>query len=422
MNGKSFSLLTLDFRKLCKWVAIILIVSIVVGSASAFFLATLAWATDTRVNNDWLIFLLPIGGAIIGLSYGKWGANVTKGNNVILEEYYQPKRRIDWVMAPLVYLGTILTHLFGGSAGREGTAVQIGASLADQFSDKWVSGKEERRLLITLGVSAGFSAVFGTPITGAVFAMEVNGYSGPRWHFFLPSLLVAHLSFFTCSFFPVVHTHYPYIIGPNFDLYLGVALLLLGSASGGMAYVFVLFTRLWAILFKRIKKPIWRPIVGGLVISSVTYYFSSYKYIGLGIPTILESFESPKDWYNSIVKVVYTTFTLGAGFKGGEVTPLFFIGATLGNSFGSFFNLPLDFLAAIGFVSVFSGATNTPFACTVMAAELFGFQILPYALFANLTAYLISGPKGIYISQQVSSVKFWPNKLLSNGKRLFRKR
>ena len=401
-----------------RWTVLILLIALIVGSISAFFLATLSWATSAREANLWLIAFLPLGGLCISLGYLKWGKNVAKGNNVILEEYSHPRRKIDWVMAPLVYVGTILTHLLGGSAGREGTAVQMGASIADQFSPKWLAGEKERRLLLTLGVSAGFSAVFGTPLTGAVFSLEVNGYHQFKLQHFIPALIAALLSYIVCSFFPIAHTHYPEIAGPRIDLYLCLVLLLLGGASGLMSYFFVLFTRIWAILFRQIKTLYWRPVIGGVVIALVTYLCGTYEYIGLGIPTILDSFENPQHWYDSIVKVVYTTFTLGAGFKGGEVTPLFFIGATLGNTFSNFCVLPLDFLAGLGFVAVFSGATNTPLACAVMAAEVFGVEMFPYALLANYMAYLISGPKGIYTSQKVDRIKYWPYYLKRKLKRL----
>ena len=160
-----------------KWVLICVLIGFFSGTASAFFLTTLQWATEYRIANHWIIIFLPIGGLLVGLSYYYWGQDVVKGNNLLLDEYQNPKKTIPLKMAPLVYFGTIITHLFGGSAGREGTAVQMGGAIADQFQKIFNLKNSDRKTLIILGISAGFASVFGTPLTGAIFAIEILFFS-----------------------------------------------------------------------------------------------------------------------------------------------------------------------------------------------------------------------------------------------------
>lgn len=169
--------LTEIFLTALKWIFICVLIGFFSGSASAFFLVSLEFVTQFRIHHDWIIWFLPVGGLLIGFSYYYWGESVVKGNNLLLEEYDNPKEVIPFKMAPLVLLGTLLTHLFGGSAGREGTAVQMGGAIADQFTKFFNLDNSERKILIILGISAGFASVFGTPLAGAVFALEVLYFS-----------------------------------------------------------------------------------------------------------------------------------------------------------------------------------------------------------------------------------------------------
>ncbi|WP_247236267.1 voltage-gated chloride channel family protein [Telluribacter sp. SYSU D00476] len=389
-----------------KWLFISAIVGILAGSASALFLVSLDWVTTYRETHTWIIWLLPLGGLIIGLTYHYWGQEVVKGNNQLLEEFHSPQQIIPLKMAPLVLFGTLVTHLFGGSAGREGTAVQMGGAIADQFT-KWFRLKpRDRKVLLVIGISAGFASVFGTPLAGTVFALEVLAIGFLRYEALFPSLLTAVIADSTCHWWQVGHTQYSIPFVPGAEPVGILWALLAGICFGLAALTFSTIVHFFGDVFKtKIGYPPLRPVMGGLVLAVVIYLLGTTKYIGLGIPTIVAAFSEPLPPYDFLLKILLTTFTLGAGFKGGEVTPLFFIGATLGNALSLFIPLPVALLAGMGFVAVFAGATNTPIACTIMGIELFGVECGVFVGIACVTAYLFSGHTGIYSSQVVGSPK-----------------
>ncbi|WP_207505071.1 voltage-gated chloride channel family protein [Telluribacter humicola] len=389
-----------------KWLFISAIVGILAGSASALFLVSLDWVTNYRETNTWIIWLLPLGGLIIGLSYHYLGQDVVKGNNQLLEEFHSPRQIIPLKMAPLVLFGTLVTHLFGGSAGREGTAVQIGGSIADQFT-RWFRLKpRDRKVLLVIGISAGFASVFGTPLAGTVFALEVLTIGFLRYEALFPSLLTAVIADYTCHWWEVGHASYSIPFVPEAEPVGILWAIFAGILFGLAALTFSLIVHFFGDVFKaKISYPPLRPVFGGVVLAVVVYLLGTTKYIGLGIPTIVAAFSEPLPPYDFLLKILLTTFTLGAGFKGGEVTPLFFIGATLGNALSLFIPLPVALLAGMGFVAVFAGATNTPIACTIMGIELFGIECGVFVGIACVTAYLFSGHTGIYSSQVVGSPK-----------------
>ena len=405
------------FLYLIKWTIICLLLGIVTGGAAAFFLESLDWATNFRESNLWVIGLLPVGGFIIGLSYHLYGNSVVKGNNLILEEINSPKKIIPFKMAPLVLFGTIVTHLVGGSAGREGTAVQIGGAIADGFTKLLKLSDKDRRIILIAGISAGFAAVFGTPLAGTVFALEVLILGRIRLEAILPSLMAAVFADYFCTIWNVSHTHY------HIDSIVALTpinllwALLAGIIFGLAAMLFSKSTHFWGSLFKKnIKYPPLRPVIGGVILAVTIYVIGTTKYIGLGVPTIVDSFNIQLNSYDFLLKLLFTSFTLGAGFKGGEVTPLFFIGATLGNVLIWFIPLPMELLAGMGFVAVFAGATNTPIACTIMGIELFGIESGVFIALACATSYLFSGHSGVYASQIIGSPK---HRLFMDEKGLF---
>lgn len=393
-----------------KWLAISVPVAFLVGSASAFFLVALQWVGDYRENHVWIIALLPLAGLIIGLVYHHFGKEVAKGNNQLLEEFYQPQKTIPLRMAPLILFGTLGTHLFGGSAGREGTAVQMGGALADQFTKWFKLEKEDRKILITVGVASGFASVFGTPLAGAVFALEWLVIGRIRYESILPAFISAYVADYACSgFWHVHHTHYAIDQVPDMDLGSLLWMLPAGIAFGLAARLFAHTTHFWSGFFsKHIAYAPFRPFFGGIAVALLVWASGSTKFIGLGIETIVSAFETPLPWYDSFAKIFMTALTLGSGFKGGEVTPLFFTGATLGNALSGIIPLPMALLAGAGFVAVFSGATHTPLACTLMGIELFGIESGIFIGIACVLAYIFSGHVGIYHSQIIGSPKNQP--------------
>ncbi|MFO7869636.1 MAG: voltage-gated chloride channel family protein [Bacteroidales bacterium] len=391
---------------LIKWIIICFVLGIIVGGISAFFLESLHWATNWRESHIWIIALLPVGGFIIGLSYYLYGDSVVKGNNLLLEEFHSPKKIIPFRMAPLVLFGTIATHFFGGSAGREGTAVQIGGAIADRFTKLLHFSKRDRKIMLIAGISAGFASVFGTPLAGGIFALEVLTLGRIRLDAIIPSFLAAVCADYFCNIWDISHTHYHIsevaAINPGNILWA----ILAGIIFGLVAMIFSKSTHAWNKLFSStISYPPLRPAIGGVILAISVFALGTTKYIGLGIPTIIDAFSENLNSYDFLLKIIFTSFTLGCGFKGGEVTPLFFIGATLGNVLIWFIPLPMSLLAGMGFVAVFAGATNTPIACTIMGIELFGIEPGVFIAIACSTAYLFSGHSGVYSSQIIGSPK-----------------
>lgn len=297
--------------------------SAIVGSISAFFLISLEWATNWRETHLWKISLLPVGGFIIGLSYHLYGNSVVKGNNLLLEEFHSPKKIIPFRMAPLVLIGTILTHLFGGSAGREGTAVQIGGAIADRFTKKLKLSKRDRRILLIAGISAGFASVFGTPLAGGIFALEVLVLGRIRLDAIIPSFMAAVLA----DIWDVSHIHYSITTVAEMTPLNLIWALLAGIIFGLAAMLFSKSAHFWSSLFsKHINYPPLRPVIGGAILAIAIFAIGTTKYIGLGLPTIVNAFHVELNSYDFLAKILFTSFTLGAGFKGGEVTPLFLLG------------------------------------------------------------------------------------------------
>jgi H+/Cl- antiporter ClcA len=389
-----------------KWIFICVIVGFLAGSASALLLISLEWSARLREIEPWLLWLLPIGGLSIGLMFYYYGQDIVKGNNLLLIEYEKPEKVIPFKMAPFILIGTVITHLFGGSAGREGTAVQMGGAIADQFTKLFALDTSDRKTIIILGISAGFASVFGTPLAGALFALEVLYFSKISYKSILLSFVVAYAAYFTVELWGVQHTHYTIPFVPALNSTALLWILIVSIFFGFAAMLFSRSTHYWSFLFsKTIAFPPLRPFIGGIILALVFYFMGTTKFMGLGVPAIVDAFTTPSDNADFLLKILFTGFTLGAGFKGGEVTPLFFVGATLGSALSLFVPLPIGLLAGMGFVAVFSGATHTPFACTVMGFELFGWESSIYIALACFIAYFASGPIGIYQSQVVRGPK-----------------
>lgn len=411
--------------QLLRWTLLVTPVALIVGSLVALFLWLLEEVTHLRWQHEWLLYLLPLAGAFIYWLYRLGGKDAEKGNNLIMEEIHQPGGGVPARMAPLVLFTTVITHLFGGSAGREGTAVQIGGSIAGLIGKKLGLPPADIRILLMTGIAAGFGAVFGTPLTGAIFALEVLAIGAMRYDALVPCLIAAIFADIVCSAWGIHHTHYSigYIGKPFMEslpfIHLDIPLLckvIVSSVAFGLSSF--LFSKLiHSIKYNAnayIKIPWLIPVAGGIIIILLSYVAGTSDYLGLGVSSksadsisILAAFDANSqvnDW-SWLWKLVFTAITLGMGFKGGEVTPLFFIGAALGHTLALLLGAPVDLFAGLGFIAVFAGATNTPVACTLMGIELFGTHHVLYFAVACFTAYYFSGHSGIYGAQKLEVKK-----------------
>ncbi|ANI88952.1 voltage-gated chloride channel protein [Arachidicoccus ginsenosidimutans] len=409
-------------KHLLKWAIISIPVAAVIGSIVALFLWLLERATEIRWQHSWLLFLLPLAGIFIYFSY-KWsGKNAEGGNNLIVDEIHKPGGGVPFRMAPLVLATTVITHFFGGSAGREGTAIQIGGSIASFFARKFNLSKDDIRILLMMGIAAGFGSVFGTPLTGAIFALEVLTVGKINHNALLPCLMASVVANIACKSWGIEHTQYAIAFKDvikafgviHFDVLLLLKVILGGVCFGLAGYLFSELSHTIKNYSNKLIKIKWLiPFTGGCIIIALTYILGTDSYLGLGVTNLNPNSVSiatcfttgGAGYFSWFWKLLFTAITLSMGFKGGEVTPLFFIGAALGNAVAQVTGAPVDLMAGLGFIAVFAGATNTPVACTIMGVELFGGEYLIYFAIACFTAYYFSGHTGIYGTQRIGAPK-----------------
>lgn len=400
--------------RLYKWIFLIPLCSFLIGSAAAGFLWSLDFVTELNFTHSWLLLCLPLLGGFIALMYAKTGPKLGNGNRYIMDAFFKEEDddeletkipTLPFLLTPLVLIGTLLTHLGGGSAGREGTAVQMGASLASQLN-RWVPlDKSEQRLLTCIGISAGFAAVFGTPLAASIFALEFFSFKKTKWFFVLLCLVAAYLAHFTCIQWGIQHASYNITPFSDYSFITMNWIALAGMIFGLAALLFIQSGKLFSILFSKIKAPLFRPIIGGLIFTAFILLSGQEKMTGLGLPVIQDAFIHQQGSFDFLLKILLTSFILSAGFKGGEVTPLFFIGAVLGTVLVGFIPLPISLLAGLGLIAVFAGATHCLFTAMLLGIELFGIEYAFYFLLVCTIAYLFSGNKSIYEGKPMDRIK-----------------
>ncbi len=390
-----------DLRSFLKWVLLSIVVGTVVGVTGSAFYYCLDWVTAFRHTNGWILFCLPLAGLLIVTLYHLLDMNNDGGTEFILASV-RDARQLRLRTLPLIFVSTILTHLTGGSAGREGAALQIGGSIGGQLGQLLRLDKRDSRIITMAGMAAGFSALFGTPIGAAVFAMEVASVGIMHYSAIIPCFLSAFIANLVASFFGVHHAPFSVQGVPAITPLSLLQLLLLGILCALAAILFCYSMQIGGTLYAKVTQNRWLKVVlGGVLVIVLTLLLGTTNYNGAGIEIIYQAVDGTAVPYAFLLKILFTVFTLQSGYKGGEIVPAFFIGATFGCTVAPVLELSPSFGAAAGMIAVFCGVTNCPLTSILLAYELFsGVGIAPMTL-TIAAAYMLSGYCGLYHEQLI---------------------
>ena len=395
-----------DLRHFFRWGIYASIVGIVIGFVGIAFVKALHMVNDFRTENPMIIWGLPIAGIIIVTLYKVCNYENDGGTNLVISTIHE-KSTIPFRMAPLIFISTLLTHMFGGSAGREGAALQLGGSIGNQFG-RWFKLKDsDIRTIVMCGMSAAFAAIFGTPMAAVIFAMEVNSVGIMYYSAFVPCVISALTASSIANTFGVHAEYFGEVEAIAFAAIPAAKIALLGILCAAISVLFCMLLHKAGALYKKyLKNAYARIIVASFIIIALTYILGTNAYSGAGANLIEEAIagHAPKSAF--IWKMLFTAVTLGAGFKGGEIVPSFTIGATFGCLFGSLIGLPPSLCAAIGMISLFCGVTNAPIASMIIGFELFGLDIMQYLLISVSISYMMSGYYSLYHEQKIVYSKF----------------
>ena len=383
-----------------KWLLWAAVIGTVLGFISTAFHYSVDFAQELRLAYPWLLCLLPVGGLIIVFMYRVCGVKDDRGANAVLEATIngEPvKKRV----APLIFIGTVLTHLFGGSAGREGAALQLGGSIAGLFSGVFHIKPGDGRVLTICGMSAAFSALFGTPVTAAVFAVGVASAGAVQYAALFPSVVSAFAGFLVSSALGVPPTRFELLGIPALEAAPVLQVLALSVLSGWLSIVFCKAIGGVHRLAGMVESPYLRVFLGGCTVAAASLLLGTRDYCGAGMDVIARALAGKAVPAAFILKLLLTAVTMGTGFKGGEIVPSFFVGATFGCTAGALLGLDPAFGAAVGLTALFCGVTNCPITAIILSVELFGGGALPFFALACAASYLLSGYSSLYGAQRI---------------------
>lgn len=390
---------------LARWVALAVVVGIISGALSAAFIESLNWATDTRNANDWIVFTLPLAGLLVGASYHYLGRGLERGSNLLVDQIHSHSEWIPFRLTPLIFGASVISHVAGGSTGREGAALQLAAGATDPISRRLGLDPADRSIMLITAIAGGFGSVFGVPFAGAIFALEVQRIGRVRYEALVPAFVASFVGNEIVLALGIEHTHYPHIVGDSFSGSTIFKVIILGLVAGVIALVFV---RLTHFIKNTMKKYVtWypaRPMIGGVVLAILIVACGWRDYQGLSIPLLVSAMEGSATGHFE-VKLLLTAITIGSGFVGGEVIPLFVIGALAGATFADLIGANVALFAIVGSVAVLAGAANTPLACAILGVELFGGNGAILFGVVCVAAYATSGHTGIYHAQKVIAHK-----------------
>ena len=395
-------------RLLIRWIFLALVAGVVAGGVGAAFAWGMNAVTNLRTQHPWLLLLFPVSGLAIVALYRACHFEKDSGTNTVLAMIHAEKE-IPARMAPLIFISTMLTHLCGGSSGREGAALQIGGSLGNLLGRVMRLQPDDRRVLVMCGMSAAFSAVFGTPLAAVFFALEVGSVGIIYYAALVPCVTASFCADAIAKFFRVESESYPLIVSTEWSVAPLAATALLGILCAGLSVLFCIsLHETGCLLKKKIPNAYLRIAVVGVVLVILGLLPGNSDYLGAGMPILIRALSGKVVWYAFLMKLLFTVLTMAAGFKGGEIVPSFFIGATFGCLYGSILHLSPSMFAALGMIAVFCGVTNCPLTSLLIAFELFGMEAMPYFLICIAVSYMLSGYYGLYHSQRIVYSKYKP--------------
>lgn len=391
---------------IARYTAIIILIGLLMGLTSAAFLKTLELVTQWREQHAWLFWLIPAVGVLTALSYTKFGKGAHRGNNLIIDSVHE-NRDVPFRMTFLTFIFTSLTHLVGGSAGREGTAVQIGGALGHRLGKLIQKDHREQRILVMSGISAGFDSVFGTPLAGAFFGLEMTYIGKLNYEALLPCFLASFVADAITTALGIRHASHAILSVPALTPYT-LSITLLAALLFGLVgkYFAVSVHALKQFYAQKIQHEVIRVLIASSFVLVAMIFWGGQAYAGLSTWMIDAGFAGKATLVDPVAKFVLTVLTLGAGFQGGEATPLFDIGASLGSVIGQLSHIEPSLLAALGLIAVFGSAANTPITTIILGIELFGVEAVPYYVIAALVSYYLTGHQGIYSAQKVVTHKY----------------
>ena len=391
-----------------KWIIIAAVVGAFVGIVGVFFHICVEKATEIRLEMPWLIWLLPIGGAAVVFLYKNTGMEKDRGTNLVLDAV-RSNEPLNIKTAPLIFVSTVITHLFGGSSGREGAALQIGGSIASYVGTHIKLDEKDQRIITMCGMAAGFSALFGPPVAAVVFAMEVVSVGVMYYSAIVPCIIASAVGAYIASLFDIAPTSFS-VIGsiPTIELLTIFKVIVLAVLCAAVSMLFCLTLKKTHKLYDKIPNKTAAAIVGGLAVAILTFIIGTTDYNGAGMDVIGRAVAGEAEYEAFILKIIFTALTLGAGFKGGEIVPTLFVGATFGNVAGKLFGLGGSFGAGLGMAALFCGVTNCPLTSLILSIELFGTEGLIYYAVACAVSYKLSGYYGLYSAQKIVYSKHRP--------------
>ncbi|MBR2955097.1 MAG: chloride channel protein, partial [Ruminococcus sp.] len=382
-----------------KWLCIGVITGGIIGLVGALFHFCSAEAEAFRGDNTWLIYLLPVAGAAIAYFYDAMKYSHDQGTNLVLLAV-RDNKIMGIHHALCIFVATVLTHLCGGSSGREGASLQIGAALGSFSGRKLKFGEDDKRIMTMCGMSAMFAAVFGTPVTAAIFAMEVVSVGIFYYSAIIPCVTSALTASYISSLFGNTHLQVSVNV-PKADLILYLKIALIGAICAGISVLFCQVIGKTHKLFKKIKNHALRAAAGGAIVVLLTLIVGDYTYNGTGGDMIVSAFTKSPFFAAFLIKMVFTAITLGSGFKGGEIFPVFFIGSSFGSVFAPLLGLDCSVGAAVGMIAIFCGVTNCPIASMLLSIELFGGECIGMYALVCAVSYMLSGYGGLYSEQKI---------------------